>query len=37
MGTPVEFVIAFSDCKGPSAQPEVLKPHRLQAVQSLLV
>lgn len=24
-------VIAFSDCKGPSAQPEVLKPHRLQA------
>jgi hypothetical protein len=31
MGTPVKSVIAFSDCKGPSAHPEVLKPHRLQA------
>src|SRR5215467_8612134 len=31
MGTPVESVIAFSDSKGSSAQPEVLKPHRVQA------
>src|SRR5689334_20106300 len=31
MCTPIESVIAFSDCKGFSAQPEVLKPHRLQA------
>lgn len=36
MGTPVESVIAFSYCKGPSAQPEVLKPHRLQAVKVCL-
>jgi len=30
MGTPV---IAFSDFKGSSAQPEVLKPHGMQAVK----
>jgi hypothetical protein len=33
MSTPIEFVIAFSDCKGSSAQPEVLKPQRSQAVK----
>ena len=31
MGTPIKSVVAFSDCKGSSARPEVLKPHRLQA------
>src|SRR6476469_3639029 len=36
MGTPIESVIACSDCKGSSAQPEVLKPHRLQAVKVCL-
>ena len=36
MGTPIKSVIAFSDCKDPSAQPEVLKPHRLQAVKVCL-
>src|ERR1041385_963276 len=29
----ITSVVAFFDCKGPSAQPEVLKPHRLQAVK----
>lgn len=29
--TPIESVIAFSDCKGFSAQPEVLKPPQMQA------
>jgi len=36
MVTSIESVIAFSDCKGPSAQPEVLKPHRLQAIKVCL-
>lgn len=31
--TPIEFVIALSDCTGSSAQPEVLKPHGLQAFE----
>jgi hypothetical protein len=36
MVTSIEFVIAFSECKGSSAQPEVLKPHRLQAIRVCL-
>src|SRR5689334_7790358 len=36
MCTPIESVIAFSDNKGFSAQPEELKPHRLQAVKVCL-
>ena len=31
MFAPIESVIAFSDWKGFSVQPEVLKPYRLQA------
>ena len=36
MVTSIEAVIAFSDCKGSSTQPEELKPHRLQAVKVCL-